>query len=72
MTKVVSFQVVQGYTGDNSWTPDVVALCEDGSLWTISLSGFQDGTDKDWKRITPEPNAMSVNHDPHSFGRVTV
>lgn len=56
-SKVVSFQIVQGVPshGYNSgWTPDVIALCEDGSLWSIGLKEFQDG-ELGWKRMTPEP-----------------
>lgn len=54
-TKVVSFQIVQGYiSGDRRWTPDVIALCEDGSLWCIGLDEFQSGNGASWKRMTPE------------------
>lgn len=58
MKKVINFQIVQGHSsrGVTSWYPDVVALCEDGSLWIISIAEFQDGKgdNKDWKRLTPE------------------
>lgn len=52
-SKIVSFQIAQGYSGQRSWTPDVVALCEDGSLWTISLSEFQRGWGS-WKKMTDD------------------
>ena len=59
-SKVVSFQIVQAQAtaSQSSWSPDVIALCEDGSLWLMGLAEFQQksryGTG-DWKRMTPEP-----------------
>ena len=56
-SKVVSFQIVQGYARSESsggYSPDVIALCADGSLWWIGLSDFQDNNDTKWKRMTPE------------------
>lgn len=60
-SKVISFQIVQGYTGSNrSWTPDVIALCEDGSLWITSLSEYKYGLGN-WKRMTSEPQQTEYN-----------
>ena len=54
-SKVVSFQVVQGYASakETCWSPDIIALCEDGSLWALPLSHYQSGY-LNWTRITPE------------------
>jgi hypothetical protein len=57
-SKVISFQIVQGYSGSGrAWTPDVVVLCEDGSMWCMGLQDFQRGygSYEGWKRMTPEP-----------------
>ncbi len=51
-SKVISFQVVQGFEGESRiFWPCVVALCEDGSLWKRTTDG--DG-DRAWLRFTPE------------------
>lgn len=63
-SKVISFQVVQGWAGkDRNWTPDVIALCEDGSMWCIGLKDFQSeyGTHVGWKRMTPEVSSPQLH-----------
>ena len=53
-SKILSFQIAQGYTGQHrSWTPDIVALCEDGSLWIMCLKEFQNCYGS-WKKMTPD------------------
>lgn len=65
MKRIISFQIVQGYAAhvalspsrslqSKSYSPDVVALDEDGVLWVIGLSEFNDYGAK-WKRLTPAP-----------------
>jgi hypothetical protein len=52
-SKIISFQIVQGYLGDSQrdgWSPEVIALCEDGSLWMKPLSDRY--SHKGWTRIT--------------------
>jgi len=72
MGEVVSFQIVQGYsnhggvspsgTGGGGWSPDVVALCKDGSLWTIGLrQAYEDNPI--WIRITPEPTGFRTKKE---------
>jgi hypothetical protein len=58
-SKIVSFQIVQGFgwgtqNTARSWTPDVIALCADGSLWCLDLDEFQKGGSPNWMRMTPE------------------
>ena len=57
--KVVSFQIVQGYPTSlannryaDGYTPDVVVLCEDGSMWAMGMSNFMKGYSPNWKRMT--------------------
>jgi hypothetical protein len=57
-TKVVSFQIAQAA---DRWTPDVVALCEDGSLWTIGLADFEADSKTEWRRLTPEIHQVHMN-----------
>lgn len=74
MRKIVSFQIVQGYNyGDRSaWSPDIVALCEDGHMYTISLQSFYDGG-AEWKRMTPNPSSFSniIESAPTNFNENT-
>jgi hypothetical protein len=45
---IVSFQIVQA--DGNSYKPDVVALCADGSLWVQDLvKGFEGNIS--WRRL---------------------
>lgn len=72
MKKVVSFQIVQGFgssVGQN-WTPDVIVLCEDGSLWLTSLTNFRRKGCTDWIRLTPEL-AESYSEPTKSYGVVS-
>jgi len=63
-SKIVSFQIVQGYSSSmgSNWSPDVIALCEDGSLWCIGLKDFQKGYGQNWKRMTPELSQEPVRY----------
>jgi hypothetical protein len=62
-SKVVSFQIVQGFASASSkyWTPDVVALCEDGSMWYTNLTQFQHGYGGSWTRMTPQPTSYPAS-----------
>ena len=71
MPKVVSFQIVQGYANQagTKWSPDVVALCEDGSLWSIGLYEFHHNKDDGkWRKMTGPKNVQEECEycvDPH-------
>lgn len=57
-SKVVSFQLVPP---SMTWqTPDVIALCQDGSLWIMSLEHYSTRSFRDWKRLTPEIEQKAI------------
>lgn len=54
-SKVISFQIVQAAASARgaTWNPDIIALCEDGSLWCMPLTKYEH-TINGWTRLTPE------------------
>lgn len=65
-SKIISFQIVQGHAGSFhsiGYTPDVVALCEDGSLWVIGISDFLKSYGC-WKCLAPAPETINGNIKP--------
>lgn len=78
-SKIVSFQIVQGYDGHSyrvesdlhvrtgstsGYRPDVIALCEDGTLWIIGLSAFHKG-ETSWTLMNKDstPHASLTSGD---------
>lgn len=63
-SKIISFQISPGFKGHNkTYSPEVIALCKDGSLWTIDLYDFHNNYSC-WKCLAPAPETINGNIKP--------
>lgn len=70
-SKIISFQIAQAAASarGSTWSPDIIALCEDGSLWAMPLSGYTSNYYHNWVRLTPEQKA-EYNHYDNANGQL--